>query len=177
GRTVRLRGLGRCRLGRCGLELVGLERFGLGRRWLGRSGGGCVGPGADPGARRHEVCEPLVAVGADESDASSAPPPVEGHDDLVVAPLLQLVHPRVPDLYMPSSVLALGDLALERAVLERMVLGVHGEVVALGVRRLALRQGPAHEDAVALEPEVEVLAPRVVLLDDKAPPAGAWDGS
>src|SRR5690606_34116344 len=42
------------------------------------------------GARGHEVGEPLVAVGADEGDAPSAPAAVERDDDLVVAPLLEL---------------------------------------------------------------------------------------
>src|SRR5690606_22453514 len=112
-----------------------------------------------------EVREPLVPVGADERDASLAAASVEGHDDLVLAPLLRGVRPRVPDLYTARTVLPARDLAFEARILERVVLGPHREVVAPRVGRLALGQCPAHEHPVALEPEVEVLAPRVVLLD------------
>jgi hypothetical protein len=49
-----------------------------------------------------------------------------------------------------------------------VVLDVDREVVALGVRGDSLGNGPGHQRAVALEPEVPVEAAGVVLLDDEA---------
>ena len=96
-----------------------------------------------------------------------AGPPLDREDDLVVAPLLELVAAVVPDRHRAGAVLALRDRALERAVLQRMVLGHHREVVAPGGRGHALRHGPADEHAVVLEAEVPVQARGVVLLDDE----------
>ena len=56
---------------------------------------------------------------------------------------------------------------MELEVLERVVLGAHGEVVALRVGRDAARHRPGREHAVVLEPQVPVQPPRVVLLDDE----------
>ncbi len=126
--------------------------------------------------RRHEVDQPVVLVAAvaaarvDEREAAGAVLlAVERDDDLLaVAPLLQLVRAGVPDGHLAGPVLALRDRALERPVRERVVLGLDGEVVLLGVGRLAARQRPAHEHAVVLQPEVPVQAAGVVLLDDEA---------
>ena len=49
-----------------------------------------------------------------------------------------------------------------------MVLGGDGEVVDTGVGRHALGKRPRHEHPVALEAEVPVQRPRVVLLHDEA---------
>ena len=75
--------------------------------------------------------------------------------------------PAIPDLDRAGAVLPGGDLALERRVVERVVLDVDGEVPLAGLERDALRHGPARERAVALEPEVVVEASRVVALDDE----------
>ena len=63
--------------------------------------------------------------------------------------------------------LALGDAPLEAAVLERVVLGVHGEVVAARVPGQAPRQRPGQQHAVVLQPQVPVEPPRVMLVDDE----------
>ena len=90
------------------------------------------------------------------------------HDhDLVGPPLLGLVGAVVPDRDVAGAVLALGDLALERAVVEGMVFDVHGEVIGVGVHRKTLRQRPRDEDSVAFEAKVPVQRPGVVLLDDE----------
>ena len=82
--------------------------------------------------------------------------------------LLLLIGAGVPDRHRAGAVLALRDGALERAVLERVVLGVHGQVVLPRIGRHVLGDGPAHQHPVALEAEVEVhAAGRVVLLDDE----------
>ena len=79
--------------------------------------------------------------------------------------LEQLVRPPVPDLDRARAVLAGGDDALERAVVERMVLDVHRQMTFARPQRQALRHRPARERAVPLEPKVVVQPPRVVALD------------
>ena len=73
--------------------------------------------------------------------------------------------PRSQTVIVPGAVLAARDLALEVEVLERVVLGGGGEVVLPGLLRQALRDRPGGEHAVALEAQVPVQAPGVVLLD------------
>ena len=68
----------------------------------------------------------------------------------------------VPAPYWPA-----GNLALERRVVERMVLDVDGQVALPGLERDALRDGPARQRAVPLEAEVVVEPARVVALDDE----------
>ena len=48
-----------------------------------------------------------------------------------------------------------------------MVLDVNGEMLRARLERDALRDRPAEQDAVALEPEVVMEAARVVPLDDE----------
>ena len=94
--------------------------------------------------------------------------PVQAHGQ-PAAPLLleQLVRARVPDLDGARAVVPLRDLALERRVLERVVLDVDREVLLAGLERNAFRHGPARERAVQLEAEVVVEPRRVVSLDDE----------
>ena len=65
-------------------------------------------------------------------------------------PLLleQLVRAAIPDLDRPRAVLAGGDDAFEVAVLERVVLDVHGEVPLTLAEGNPLRHRPARERAV-----------------------------
>src|SRR5437868_2021593 len=102
------------------------------------------------------------------------PLPVEADRQLTVPLLLdELVGAVVPDLDRPSAVLPGGDLAGERRILQRVVLDVHREGAAPGLERHPLGHRPGGEDAVPLEPEVVVEAPRVVSLDDEDRPAAA----
>ena len=114
--------------------------------------------GHAPGIRRriHPVDDPVLAVGLEERVPTLHPLAVEGHDDLVVAQLVDLVLAAVPDAHRARAVVAVGDVALEVEVLERMVFGVHREVIALRCRRDALRHRPRQQHAVVLEPEVPV---------------------
>ena len=121
--------------------------------------------------RIHPVDHPVGAVGAEQDVAAADALAVEGDHHLVLAPLVGLVGPAVPDLHRARAVLALRDVAVEVEVLERVVLGADREVVAAGVRRDALGHRPRGQRAVALEPQVPVQGPRVVLLDDE--PRGA----
>jgi hypothetical protein len=93
---------------------------------------------------------------------------VQPHREPAVALLLEeLIGARIPDLDRARAVLALRDLALERRVVDRVVLDVDGEVLQPRLERNPLRHRPAREDTVALEPEVVVQAPGVVALDDE----------
>ena len=91
--------------------------------------------------------------------------------------LEQLVRPPVPDLDRPRAVLAGGDLALERRVLERVVLDVDGQAPAARLERDPLGDGPAGERAPQLEPEVVVQPSRRVLLDDEDGRVAAFPGA
>ena len=83
----------------------------------------------------------------------------------------------VPAPYSPGR-----DHALEVRIVERVVLDVHREMALAAAQRDALRDGPARERTVALEPEVVVEAPRGVALNHEpdgrsAPSPDAPNGS
>ncbi len=74
----------------------------------------------------------------------------------------------VPDHHRAAAIFAFGDDAFEAAIFERVVLGHDGEPLLCRVEARALGHGPALQHAVMLEPEIEMGAPRRVLLDDEA---------
>src|SRR5262249_3189938 len=83
----------------------------------------------------------------------------------------------VPDDAVAGAVLAVGDAALEVAVLERVILGLHREPLLCRVVARALRRGPAGEDAIDLEPDVVVKPCGVVLVhhvSELSAGAGHW---
>jgi hypothetical protein len=90
----------------------------------------------------HAMDHPVVALGAEQHVASPHALPVEGDHHLRVAELVLLVRAAVPDRHRPGAVLPGRDRALELEVLERVVLGAHGQVIALGTRGDAARDGP-----------------------------------
>src|SRR5581483_9110010 len=65
----------------------------------------------------------------------------------------------VPEQHFARAVLLLRDHAFELAVLERMVLGLHGEPFVARIEARAFRYRPALQNAFQLEPEV-VMQPR-----------------
>jgi hypothetical protein len=79
---------------------------------------------------------------------------------------VQLERAAIPDPHRARPILAGRNLALELQVLQRMVLGVHGEAVLGRVRRNSVGDRPGCQDTVVLEPEIPVQAGGVVLLDD-----------
>ena len=111
---------------------------------------------------------PVLTAGLEQGVAALDPLPREGDDDLGVLELLGLVCARVPDLHRARAVLARRDLAVEVDVLERVVLGVDGEPILVRIAWHPARQRPRHQDAVALQAQVPMQAPRVVLLDHEA---------
>ena len=118
--------------------------------------------------RIHPVDHPVVAVRLEERVLALHLLTVEDRDDLVLAELLGLEGPAVPDPHLAGAVLALGDVALELEVLERVVLGVDCEAVLLGVLRDAARERERDERSVVLQPQVPVEPAGVVLLDHEA---------
>ena len=113
----------------------------------------------------HPVAVPLTRL--EQHIAAGDARPVQDDLHLAVGPLLTLIGAVVPEDHRAAAVLALRDLAFEAAVLQRVVLGVDGQVVRRRIQRKALRHGPRDEHAVALQPEVPVQCARVMLLDDE----------
>jgi hypothetical protein len=127
-----------------------------------------VGKGIGPGRRAVPMDHPVSIVGLEEHEASRAPLPVEHELDFGVRPLLHVIRTGVPDRHPAAPVLALWDVALEGRIFQRMVLGVHGEVVLLRGLGQALGERPRDKDAIAFEPEIPVETARVVLLDHES---------
>src|SRR5262249_34229512 len=73
----------------------------------------------------------------------------------------------IPDDHAARTIVSGGDDPLEVAVFERMVFDLDGESFVGHVVRRALRHGPRPQDALHLEPEVEVQLPRGVLVHDE----------
>src|SRR5690606_16069372 len=71
----------------------------------------------------------------------------------------------IPDGDLAGAVLTARNSADERAVLQRMVLGLHRETLGTRVGRQALGHGPGGQDTVVLQTEIPVQPARVVLLD------------
>ena len=119
----------------------------------------------------HPVRQPLVTVGLDQRVAARDPLAVQGNDHLAlftgVIELLGVVGAEIPHDHLAGAVLPLGDRPLESAVLQRMVFGVHRQVIDRGGLRQILRHGPRHQHTVALEPEVVMQPAGVMLLDDE----------
>ena len=74
----------------------------------------------------------------------------------------------VPQLHRAAAILALGNGAFEIAIVERVVLDLDRKALVVRIERGPARHRPGLEDAVELEPEIVVQAPRVVPLDDEA---------
>ena len=122
--------------------------------------------------RRGGAARSSHAAGVEEGEASghAAEPAVRtsvADDDhlAALAPFLDLDRAGVPDGDVPAAVLALGDGALEGAVLEGMVLGLHGQAVHVRLERRPLGHRPGDQHPLVLEAEVVVQARGVVLLD------------
>ena len=143
-----------------------------------------TGAGSGHGARRRILPRRLRAVQqplrllagarrADQGEAHaserSAGTAGEGRDDLVIPPFLHGEGAGIPHGHGTRPVLAGGNLAGERQVLDRVRFGHHRQVVAVGRIGDAARHRPAHEHPVALEPEVPMQPRRVVLLNHEPP--------
>ena len=74
----------------------------------------------------------------------------------------------IPELHGAAAIFAGRNRSLEIAVIERMVFHLDGEALVGGIVGGAASHGPGLENAVELEPQVVVQAPRRVLLYDEA---------
>ncbi len=75
----------------------------------------------------------------------------------------------VPDNHAARAIVAGGDDPLEVAVLQRVILHLHGQPLVIHVVRRALWHGPGAEHALHLEAKVEVELAGGVLMDDEEP--------
>jgi hypothetical protein len=74
------------------------------------------------------------------------------------------VHAAIPHDHRARAVVAVGNHTLEIDVLDRVVLGLDGEALLLGIERRSARHRPRAQHAAHLEPQVPVHAARGVLL-------------
>ena len=119
-------------------------------------GDGEHGPDGPGQLQSFAVDHPLAALGLEQHVPAGDPLAVQHHLDLAGRPLQHLVAAVVPDGDRARAVLPPRDLPLEAAVLQRVIFGVHGQVVDRRVARHALGQGPGDQHPVALEAEVPV---------------------
>jgi hypothetical protein len=76
---------------------------------------------------------PILPVSGEEYVATRYSLAVEYDHYLCVVPLFDVKFALIPDADQPSSVLTGGDLSFERPVFERVILGVHGEMIRFGI--------------------------------------------
>ena len=82
----------------------------------------------------------------------------------------------VPQHHRAAAILALGNGALEVAVIEGMVFHFHRQPLFGRVQRRPARHRPGTKGTVQLQPEVVMQPGRGMLLDDKAQPGRGLDG-
>ncbi len=122
--------------------------------------------------------EPLVlAVGGPAAHAHQMPAALEAlaEEGKVELSLFQRLvrvavrHPSasVPNDHRAAAVLTLGNDSFPLKILHRMIFGLHGETFLAGHEAWPAGYGPAFENAVELESQIEVQTPRVVFLNDK----------
>ena len=73
----------------------------------------------------------------------------------------------VPEHDGACPILSVGNGAFEAAIVEGMILHMHGEALLARHEARAARDGPALQDAAEFEAKVVVQASRCVLLDDE----------
>src|SRR5881296_1204790 len=87
----------------------------------------------------------------------------------VTTPRIAVGAPRsaVPQRDRPRAVLFFRNHTLEAAVIERVVLDVHGQPLVRRIEARALRHRPAFERPIELETEIVMQAAGCVLLHDE----------
>lgn len=74
-------------------------------------------------------------------------------------------HAAIPDNHIAGTVMPLGNTALERRVIQRMVFDMHRQTFDLGVERRPFRHRPALQCAIEFQAKVVMQVRSVVLLD------------
>src|SRR5438093_1417174 len=116
----------------------------------------------------HQPIAALVLAGLDDDPFTIEAFALHPDLELVVLLFEELVRAGIPDRHRPRAV-AVGDHAVKREVLDRMVLGVNGEASFPGLEWRTVRHSPGREDAAHLEPNVPVETRRVVPMHHVAP--------
>ena len=76
--------------------------------------------------------------------------------------------PTIPKHHRTATVLSLRNRAFEVAVVERMVLHLHGQTLIVRINRWTPRDRPRFEHAIEFKPEIVVQACCRMFLDDEA---------
>ena len=80
----------------------------------------------------------------------------------------QRIRALIPNDDAPRAVLPGGNVSLEIAVVERMILDVHCQAAVTGREGRAFRHGPRSQNAVGLEPEIVVQSRGAMHLNHEA---------
>jgi len=67
-----------------------------------------------------------------------------------------LVRPLIPEHHAAPAIIARWNISLKCAVIERVVLHLHGECFARRVQTRPLRYSPTHQHAIHFQPEIVV---------------------
>src|SRR5690606_8714651 len=110
---------------------------------------------------------PIIFPGSEEHVLAVHPLTVQDDRDLALAPLESLIGTSVPDRHVSAAVLAFRDLSGERRVLQRMVLGAHGESHCARFSGKSLRYRERDQPAVALEAHVPVQIAGMMFVHDE----------
>ena len=148
-------------------------RLGLALHALGALGGDVViAPHVLVIALDEKPCRPILVASRTRKDpgavkllaveAKMQPPFAQRRQRIGI---LRRPHTLVPKEHLACAILLLRDHALELAILERMVFGLHGETLVGRIEARPLRHRPALQHAGELEPEVVMQPRRGVALD------------
>jgi hypothetical protein len=92
---------------------------------------------------------------------------MEGEGDAGTGPFLGVVGSLVPDTDFTGAVLALGDLALEVAEGEVVIVNLDGEAFCARLFGDAFRHSPALEHPLFFQTKIEVVRAGIVFLNDE----------
>ena len=132
---------------------------------------------------QHPLSSAAITLGP--HDDPGAMHPLAFHDELQLAltqcladlfePLLRGPIASVPEHHGAAAILPFRDCALEIAVVEGVILDLHGQTPIARVKRWPLGDRPGLEDPVIFEAQIKMQMAGRVLLDDEAQPIGGDD--
>ncbi len=123
-----------------------------------------------------------VALHAYQNPAAAEP--LSGENEFEIAFLQRFFGRRIafrspkaaiPQHHRAAAILALGNRALEIAIVERVILHLDGETLVVGIERGTARHRPGFEHAVEFQAEIVMQAGGGVLLDHIAAMLGLGD--
>lgn len=108
------------------------------------------------------------SIKSDEIIVSGNAMAVKGKSDLIGCPGMQIISATVPDSYSPSTILTWRNGSFKIAILKRMVLDFNRKPLLARYFGKALGHGPALQRAAPLQSEIEMVALRMMILDNKS---------